>query len=163
MFKMQLNMEENLLSQILALRDASIEEVAKKYEELFLGRKASRENKIFLWKQIAYKLQENAYGGLSVKAKDKLKGLVQQYDPINNKAYRPKQQPDEKLQKKTSLKDNRLPIPGSAIIKTYKGNDIQVKVLEKGFEYKGRIYKSLSAIAKEITGNHWNGYIFFGL
>jgi len=156
-------MEENLLSQIMALRDASIDELARKYGELFPGKKAARENKIFLWKQIAYKLQELEYGGLSVKTKDKLKGLVQQYDPINNKAYRPKQQLNENLQKKTSLKDSRLPIPGSTIIKTYKGNDIQVKVLDKGFEYKGRIYKSLSAIAKEITGNHWNGYIFFGL
>jgi len=156
-------MQENLLSQIVALRNASIDEIAKKYEELFPGKKASRENKIFLWKQIAYKLQELEYGGLSDKAKGRLKGLVQQYDPINNKAYRPNQQPDENLQKKTSLKDNRLPIPGSSITKTYKGSNIQVKVLDKGFEYKGRIYKSLSAIAKEITGNHWNGYIFFGL
>ncbi|MCM8789978.1 MAG: DUF2924 domain-containing protein [Candidatus Omnitrophica bacterium] len=156
-------MEENLLSQIMALRGASIDELAKKYEELFPGRKAARENKIFLWKQIAYKLQENEYGRLSVEAKDKLKDLVQQYDPINNKAYRPKEKPNENLQKHSSLKDNRLPIPGSTITKTYKGNDIQIKVLEKGFEYKGRIYKSLSAIAKEITGNHWNGYIFFGL
>ena len=156
-------MEENILSQIMALRGASIEELAKKYEEFFPGRKAPRENKIFLWKQIAYKLQENEYGGLSGKTQDKLKGLIQEYDPINNKAYRPKEQPDENLRKQSSLKDNRLPIPGSTITKTYKGNDVQVKVLDKGFEYKGKIYKSLSAIAKEITGNHWNGYIFFGL
>ncbi|MBI5049591.1 MAG: DUF2924 domain-containing protein [Nitrospirae bacterium] len=156
-------MEENILSQIVVLRDASIEELAKKYGELFPGKKAPTNNKIFLWKQIAYKLQEIKYGGLSVDAENRIKGLIQEYDPINNKAYRPKEQPAENLQKHSSLKDNRLPIPGSTITKTYKGNDIQVKVLDKGFEYKGRIYKSLSAIAKEITGNHWNGYIFFGL
>lgn len=156
-------MEENLLSQIMAFRDVSIEELVKKYQELFPGKKAPTNNKIFLWKQIAYKLQEIEYGGLSAEAKDKLKDLVQQYDPINNKAYRPKEPSDKNLQKQSSLKDSRLPIPGSTITKTYKGNDIQVKVLDKGFEYKGRLYKSLSAIAKEITGNHWNGYIFFGL
>jgi hypothetical protein len=156
-------MEENLLSQIMALRNASIEDLAKKYQELFPDRKAPTNNKIFLWKQIAYKLQEIEYGGLSSEAQDKLKGLIQEYDPINNKAYRSKEQLGKNLQKHSSLKDNRLPIPGSIITKTYKGNDIQVKILEKGFEYKGKIYKSLSAIAKDITGNHWNGYIFFGL
>jgi hypothetical protein len=61
------------------------------------------------------------------------------------------------------LKDKRLPIPGTIVKKEYKGNQIQVEVLENGFEYKGRKYKSLSAIAKEITGAHWNGYLFFNL
>jgi hypothetical protein len=49
------------------------------------------------------------------------------------------------------------------ITKEYKGTNYEVKVLEKGFEYKGKIYKTLSAIAKEVTGAHWNGYLFFNL
>jgi len=156
-------MQKDLITEIMALRDASIDELVKKYSELFPGKKAPTNNKIFLWKQIAHKMQELEYGRLSIEAENRLKGLIQKYDPINNKLYRPKEEPGQNLKKHSSLKDNRLPIPGSTITKTYKGNDIQVKVLEKGFEYKGKIYKSLSAIAKEITGNHWNGYIFFGL
>jgi hypothetical protein len=156
-------MKEDLITQIMALRDAPIEELNKKYHELFPGKRASTYNRKFIWRQVAYKLQEIAYGGLPDKVQDKLKGLVQKYDPINNKAYRRKEETGEPTQKKSSLEDNRLPIPGSIITKTYKGNNIQVKVLGKGFEYKSKIYKSLSAIAKEITGNHWNGYIFFGL
>jgi len=56
-----------------------------------------------------------------------------------------------------------LPIPGTVIIKEYKGEKLEVKVLESGFEYKNNAYKSLSAIAKTITTAHWNGYLFFGL
>jgi hypothetical protein len=59
--------------------------------------------------------------------------------------------------------DARLPMPGSLIVKTYKAETIVVKVLIDGFEYDGRRFSSLSAIAGEITGTHWNGFVFFGL
>lgn len=49
------------------------------------------------------------------------------------------------------------------VTKEYKSNPVQVKVLEKGFEYNGKVYKSLTAIAKEVTGAHWNGYLFFNV
>ena len=78
-------------------------------------------------------------------------------DPINNKAMRSKQPTNQ------VLRDNRLPIPGTIITKTYKEIKIQVKVLDNGFEYKNKIYKTLTAIAKEITGSHWNGFLFFNL
>ena len=82
------------------------------------------------------------------------------YDPINNKTLRP-DKPAPCLP--VIAKDKRLPIPGTVITKEYKDTKHQVKVLEKGFEYNGKIYKTLSAIAKEITGAHWNGYLFFNL
>jgi hypothetical protein len=53
-----------------------------------------------------------------------------------------------------------LPIPGAIIKKEYKGRIYDVKVLENSFEYEGKIYKTLSAVAKAITGAHWNGYLF---
>jgi hypothetical protein len=54
-------------------------------------------------------------------------------------------------------------MPGSLVTKLYKGNRIEVKVLESGFEYEGTSYKNLSAVAKAVTGAHWNGFGFFGL
>jgi len=54
-------------------------------------------------------------------------------------------------------------MPGTVINREYKGNIHQVKVLDDGFEYEGRVFKSLSAITKEITGSHWNGFKFFHL
>ena len=59
--------------------------------------------------------------------------------------------------------DARLPMPGSLIVKKYKTQTIVVKVLNDGFEYDGRRFSSLSAIAGEITGTRWNGFAFFGL
>jgi len=59
--------------------------------------------------------------------------------------------------------DSRLPMPGSIIVKEHRGTTITVRVLDDGFEYGGRGFASLSAIAKEITGTKWNGFLFFGL
>jgi hypothetical protein len=60
-------------------------------------------------------------------------------------------------------RDARLPMPGSLIVKNYKAETLVVKVLNEGFEYDGRRFASLSAIACEITGTRWNGFAFFGL
>ena len=59
--------------------------------------------------------------------------------------------------------DARLPTPGTALIRQYKGRTIEVLVLKEGFEFNGERYKSLSAVAKAITGSHCNDYLFFRL
>jgi len=147
------------MDEIMALKNAPAEELLKRYKELY-GEDAAGTHKTYLWRKIAYKLQEQDRGSLSAKAKDRLKTLIEEYDPINNKALRP-----DKLivSQEASVKDKRLPIPGTVITKEYKGANYRIKVLEKSFEYNGKIYKTLSAIAKEITGAHWNGYLFFNL
>ena len=151
--------KETAISQIMTLKNASAEELIKRYKELY-GEDATGTHKTYLWRKVAYMLQELEHGGLSAKAKNRLKALIEEYDPINNKALRPDK---PMVSQQTSAKDKRLPIPGTMITKEYKGANYQVKVLEKGFEYNGNIYKTLSAIAKEITGAHWNGYLFFNL
>ena len=60
-------------------------------------------------------------------------------------------------------RDIRLPKPGDVLSRSYKGRAITVRVLESGFEYEGRRFRSLSAIAKAVTGAHWNGLLFFGI
>lgn len=147
------------MDEIIALKNASAEELLKRYKELY-GEDATGTHKTYLWRKIAYKLQEQEHGGLSAKAKGKLKALIEEFDPINNKALRPDK---PMVGQQASVKDKRLPIPGTVITKEYKGANYQVKVLEKGFEYNAKIYKTLSAIAKEISGAHWNGYLFFNL
>jgi hypothetical protein len=145
-----------MVDQIMALKNASLSELKKRYLELFDGRKSPSNNKTFLWQKIAYRIQELEYGGLPEEARSKAKGLVKEYDPINNKVLRP-------IASKSLSRDQRLPIPGTIITKEYKGINIEVKVLDKGVEYNVKIYKSLTAIAKEVTGCHWNGYLFFNL
>lgn len=150
--------KEKLQSEIEKLENATFEQIQEKYLELFKAKEMPCNNKSYLLKRIIYKLQELEYGGLSKEAKDKIEELTKEFDPINNIALRPSIPKERVL-----LRDRRLPIPGTVIIKEYKGNNFQVKVLEKGFEYNGKIFKSLTAVVKAITGAHWNGYLFFNL
>jgi len=60
-------------------------------------------------------------------------------------------------------RDIRLPKPGDVLSRCYKGRAITVRVLKSGFEYEGRRFRSLSAIAEAVTGAHWNGLLFFGI
>jgi hypothetical protein len=62
---------------------------------------------------------------------------------------------------KASALDGRLPLPGTILTRWYKGQTLKVQVLRHGFEYDDQIYKSLSAVAKAITGSHTSGFLFF--
>lgn len=64
---------------------------------------------------------------------------------------------------KPKKRDSRLPASGSVITKIYHGHSLEVKVLENGFEYQGKTYKSISRVAMEIVGRPISGYVFFGL
>jgi hypothetical protein len=104
--------------------------------------------------------EKQAITSLSDESKARLDQFIKAYDPINNKALRQTGAGDAS---KGRIRDRRLPIPGTVISKVYKGTVIDVKVLDKGFEYDGKVYRTLSAIAGAVTGQHWNGYLFFGL
>jgi len=156
-------MENTINAKISTLKNKSIPELQKEFEALFDGQKASSDNKIYLVRRMAYRLQELEYGGLSQRAQNRLKELIGLYDPVNNKAIRPKVSLETQARIKTRGRDMRLPIPGTMITKDYRGKRHQVKILESGFEYENKIYKHLTAIAEKITGAHWNGYNFFNL
>jgi Protein of unknown function (DUF2924) len=98
---------------------------------------------------IAYRIQELAYGGLKKETVERLRVLGKQYD--GEAGERPKG------------RGQRLPISGTRLIREWQGVEHVVTVRGDDFEYQGRLYKSLSAIAREITGVRWNGWVFFGL
>lgn len=150
-----------LIAGIMALKTASLEELRTKYKEVFNEESPNSKNRVHLWRKIAFRLQEIEYGGLSENAKSRISDLIERYDPVNNKTLRPEPTPEEKRSRKTTSRDKRLPIPGAIIRKEYKGRMLEVRVMEKGFEYESKPYNTLSAIAKEITGAHWNGFLFF--
>lgn len=155
-------MKQTLLNQIMTLKNVSLADLQKKYAELHEGKTTPINNKVYLWRRIAYRLQELEHGGLSDTAQAKLDVLIKEHDPINNKSYRP-ENASGRGSRIGKTRDRRLPIPGTTIIKNYKGVRLEVKVLDKGFEFRGKRFATLSAIAKEITGAHWNGYSFFGI
>lgn len=141
---------------ILALQMMPMGELLGKYEALF-GTKASNNNRKFLERKIAYRMQEGTAGFLSDTIKNRIKELIKAYDPINKIGTK------SATGKTSAGRDARLPMPGSFIVKTYKGKRLEVKVLENGFEYESATYSNLSAIAKAVSGMHWNGYLFFGV
>ena len=148
-------MDTAILSEILALKNATLGETRAKYTELYGGKEPPNISKLEIWKKIAYKIQEREYGGLSEEAEDVKNQLIKKHDPINNKTVRSTDW--------NPHRDKRLPIPGTIITKTYKDTAFQVKVLERGFECNGHVYKTLGAVARAITGAHWSGYLFFNL
>lgn len=150
--------QEELLKEVSTLNDKPLKDLKDKYQKLYGPKKTVPVNRTFLVKRIVYKLQEQKHGGLSQAAKDKADALIKKHDPVNNKSVKSRNGDAKKANR-----DPRLPIPGTIIAKVYKGKKLEVKALEKGFEYKGKVYRSLSAIAKDITGNIWNGFLFFGL
>ena len=156
-------MSENTITKIMELKHKSLGELQKKYEDVFKGNKAPSSNKVYLWRKIAYRMQEIEHAGLSSIAQGKIQEFIQKYDPINNKALRPDGIPENQPKKSGLSRDKRLPIPGTVITKEYKDIKLQVKILESGFEYNSKVYKTLTAIAKVVTGAHWNGYLFFSL
>jgi len=98
--------------------------------------------------RLAYRIQELAFGGLSKETLERLDALA---DKLESKGSR----------HRSSL-TNR-PIAGTRLIREYQGVEHSVTVRHEDFEYQGRPYKSLSAIARHITGTQWNGLIFFGI
>ena len=155
---------KTITSQIMDLKNMPLLELQNRYKKLVDSKEMPCDNKVYLIKRIAYKLQEAKHGGLSETAKTKISELMVKYDPINNKALRPQvMSAGKEVDSLPFSRDKRLPIPGTVITRKYKDQTIQVKVLEKGFEYKNTYYKTLSAIAQEITKAHWNGFSFFNL
>jgi hypothetical protein len=102
---------------------------------------------------------------LAQEAQDRLRELMESLDPLGKlvaKARGVQESPSERKHQ-PPRRDLRLPQPGDLLRRVYQGRPITVRVLESGFEYEGRRFRSLSAIAKAVTGAHWNGLLFFGI
>ncbi len=152
-----------IIEQIQELRGMTVNQLREKYEEVFEESTTAR-NKQYLWKKIAWRIQELQYGGLSERAKRRAEEIADEHDirsrpPLG--AFKEFDRPGK--QERKPKKDNQLPAPGTVLTREYKGTPIEVEVLEEGFRHEDRIFKSLSAIAKDITGSHRSGPAFFGL
>ena len=146
-----------ITEQLSALAHMTVAELKTKYQNLF-GEASRSFNKDYLRKKIAWRIQEIAEGGLSKRAKQRIEELA-----IDAPARFHKKATSQDQPKPVHPKDPRLPMPGSIITKKHKGITHEVKVLGNGFEYQDQAYRSLSKIAKVITGTSWNGFLFFNL
>lgn len=154
----------NIGKEMAALGRMTVPELRRKYAQVFGEDTASR-HKEFLIRRIIWRLQANQEGGLSERAKQRARDLAAESD-IRLTAPRPRPLVPGGESISTSIEfpqDDRLPMPGALITRRYKNQTIAVRVLPKGFEYEGDIYRTLSAVAKKVTGTHWNGFHFFNL
>ena len=158
-------MQLNIVKEVAALRRLSTRDLRARYAETF-GEATNANNKVWLVKRIAWRLQVQAEGDLSERARRRADELANDADlrlspPLPKAAATPAT--DSMPARSPSQSDDRVPPPGSVITRAYKGEVLQVQVLEHGFTFEGTVYRSLSAVARTITGQHCNGFHFFRL
>jgi hypothetical protein len=137
-----------VLARLAALKAMSVVALKAHWRELF-GTEAPNNSRPFLLFRLGYRIQELAYGGLPKTTVKILDALADEYRGVPVR--------------KPMLGDSRRPLAGTRLVREWAGVEHTVTVLRDGFEHEGRCFKSLSAIARAITGTQWNGWRFFGL
>jgi hypothetical protein len=153
--------------QLENLKRMTVGQLRQKHVEVF-GEESRSNHKQFLLRRIAWRIQALAEGGLSERARRRALEIANDAD-LRIRAPKGAFQNGELGSDLTVRRrvpadgDPRLPAPGTLLVRRYKDRDVIVKVLKEGFEFEGQIHRSLSAIARQVTGTKWNGYVFFNL
>jgi hypothetical protein len=161
-------MKKGLRDQIDELAAMNVAALQQRHKELF-GEGPVSAHRQFLFRKIAWRLQADREGGLPDSARELARAIARDA-PLRARVISnaEKLRAGIPMERTTTAMiapghDSRLPMPGGLILKQFRGETIVVKVVDEGFEYRDRRYTSLSAIAQEITGTKWNGFLFFGL
>ena len=137
----------SVAEEIALLRTLAVPELVVRYQAVF-GKPPRVKHREWLWRRIAWKIQEQRFGGLSVVAKRRLDELISELDiPLAGvrRAKRPS------------------PTLGTSVSRVWKNREIRATSVEGGWECDGIVHRSLTAAAEHVTGSHWNGRAFFGL
>ncbi len=160
-------MSLNIAKEVAALEQMTVGQLHDRYVEVF-GELVRSRHRQYLIRRIAWRLQTSAEGGLSERALRRAEELADNAD-VRLTPPRPATLANQERPIGSSVvrvpvaRDQRLPPPGGQITRRYKGRTITVTVLADGFEYLGERYRSVTAVAKAVTGSHMNGFRFFGL
>ena len=159
-------MNPDLAHELAALGQLTVSGLRARYAELF-GDETRVGNKVWLIRRIAWRLQALAEGDLSQRARQRAAELAHDADvrlsPPRPALTVPVPAPATPPPRSRREPHPRLPPPGTILARSYKGENLQVRVLRHGLEFEGTVYPSLSAVAKAITGSHCSGYRFFRL
>ena len=139
---------EPILARLAALKAMSVNDLKTEWQALF-DAPAPNNSRGFLEGRLAYRIQELAFGGPDKQTRRLLDMLADEVEGT--------------LTRKAQIADPRNPVVGTKLIRDWDGVAHAVTVLKEGFEWDGQRYKSLSSVARAITGTRWNGYRFFGL
>lgn len=141
-------MTDPIPARLGALKTTPLPDLKTQWRDLF-GAEPPGYNRRFLESRLAYRIQELAYGGLKPETVKRLEVLGEQFTDRNCTRRR--------------TRHNAMPIAGTRLVREWQGVEHTATVLTDGFEWQGRPYRSLSAVARAITGTRWNGLVFFGL
>jgi hypothetical protein len=151
--------------EVAAMRRMTVAQLQAKYAEVFSEQPRGRHRQ-WLLRRIAWRIQAQAEGDLSDRARQRAQELANDADLRLTPPAGHRIQPNRDRHSSSAhapQPDARLPMAGTLLTRDYKGRTVVVKVLSDGFEFEGRAWPSLSAVAKTVTGSHWNGFHFFGL
>lgn len=140
--------QDPILARLAALKLMSVNDLKAEWQALF-DAPAPNNSRTFLEGRLAYRIQELTYGGPDKQTRRLLDLLADEVEGT--------------LTRKGQIVDPRNPVVGTKLIREWDGTAHTVTVLKDGFDWGGQRYKSLSAVARAITGTRWNGYRFFGL
>ncbi len=159
-------METTLLRELHRIQRLSVSELQAEWSKLYDGEACRPRNRTYLVKRLCWRIQELTHGGLSDCARTRI-------DEFAPDTFTRDRTPREALDAASAAnqpkadpvsgpkRDPRLPSPGSVLTRQYHGREIRVLTLDDGFEWDGRHFRSLSAVAKAITHQKWNGRLFF--
>jgi len=153
--------DAELRRHIENLRKLTTKQLKRRFLDV-CGEASLSSNHTHLLRRVAWQLQANASGGLNARALKRAAQLAIEADrelPLPQRLREASQLHPEPQQDR----DTRLPPVDRSIERSYRGKQLVVTVRENGFEYNGKLYPSLSSVARQITGTRWNGFQFFGL
>jgi hypothetical protein len=140
-------MTRSMVAEVAELKKLPITELKAKYRTL-MGAEPSVHSRATIEARLAYRLQELRFGGLSQQTRRRLDALA---DAVESNAGNAR------------ARARSRPTSGTTLVREYRGVEHRVIVRDDGYEYGGRMFKSLSAVARAITGTPWSGLVFFGL
>ena len=135
--------------ELAELRALNVAELVERYIEVF-GKAPRCKQPTWMFRKIAWEIQARRFGGLSKRALERLEELIAEIDIPLSGVREP-------------IKPGRKTTRGTSVARVWRGREFTATAVEGGWEHEGVTYRSLSAVAKRITGAHWNGKLFFGL
>ena len=158
----------SVAAQVHALSGMTVAQLRERWREVF-GEETSQRHKQYMVRRLAWKLQEDQLPQLTPEQEARVAAHRRELEALPPEQWFPgagrrKRAPTAPQERHRATLNHRAISPGTVLTRAYRGHQLAVKALDGGrFEYDNRVYRSLSAIAREITGTSWNGWVFFGL
>ena len=155
--------DNTVIRRIHALRQMTVPELYREWNQLYPDRPTRSRNKDYLYRRLAWRIQELHHGGLSNHARDRIDQLAPNSFTRARTSHVPHDALNAPETRQKPRRDRSLPPPGTVLVRAYKGSELRLVVHDDHFELDGQAFHSLSSAARHVTGSKWNGRLFWGL